>query len=549
MRLALAQLNTTVGDLRGNCARLRGAYRRASEAGADLLLAPELAITGYPPRDLLAKRRFVQDNLHALDELAGAVGETGLLAGYVDINPHRPGRNYLNAAALIHRGKIIARRYKTLLPSYDVFDEDRYFQPAEANTVVEFAGGRLAVTICEDIWNAQDYWSARLYRRDPVEELVTTSRPSIILNISASPFHLGKETLRYNMLRAVAMKYRLPLAYCNLVGGNDELVFDGQSLVFDAAGNLRAHGAAFREDLLIVDLAGDVPAAPLPFHPDTAAAAVHDALVLGLRDYVQKCGFKSVVLGLSGGIDSAVTAALAVTALGKENVMGVSLPSQFSSQGSLDDARELAGNLGIRYDVIPIREAFETLKGSCRDLFRGLPEDTTEENMQARIRGTILMAISNKFGHLLLTTGNKSEVAVGYCTLYGDMNGGLGVIADVPKTMVYEVAGYINRDRPVIPQASITKPPSAELRPNQTDQDSLPPYAVLDAILKRYVEDAQSTAEIIAATGYEEKLVRDIVRKIDLNEYKRKQAPPCLRVTTKAFGIGRRVPIAQRYVE
>ena len=546
MRLALAQLNTTVGDLRGNCARLRAAYQRARAAGADLMLAPELAITGYPPRDLLAKRRFVQDNLHALDELAGSIGETALLVGYVEQNPNQPGRAYLNAAALLHRGQIVARRYKTLLPTYDVFDEDRYFQPAETNTVVELAGAKLAVTICEDIWNAQDYWSARLYRRDPVEELVLAGQPSLILNISASPFHLGKAALRQDMLRAVAVKYRTPLAYCNLVGGNDELVFDGQSLVFDAAGQLLAHGAAFQEDLLIVDLPG--PGVPAPSLP-APCAAVHDALVLGLRDYVHKCGFKSVVLGLSGGIDSAVTAALAVTALGRENVMGVSLPSQFSSQGSLDDARELAGNLGIRYDVIPIQDSFATLKASCRDLFHGLPEDTTEENMQARIRGTILMAISNKFGHLLLTTGNKSELAVGYCTLYGDMNGGLGVIADVPKTMVYEVAGYINRDRPVIPSASITKPPSAELRPNQTDQDSLPSYAVLDAILKRYVEDAQSAAEIIAATGFEEKLVRDIVRKIDLNEYKRKQAPPCLRVTTKAFGIGRRVPIAQRYVE
>jgi len=546
MRLALAQLNTTVGDLRGNCALLRDAYRRASAAGADLMLAPELAITGYPPRDLLAKRRFVQDNLRALDELASDVGETGLLVGYVDVNPHRPGREYLNAAALIHRGKIVARRYKTLLPTYDVFDEDRYFQPAESNAVVEFAGTKLAITICEDIWNANDYWSTRLYQRDPVEELVATGKPSIILNISASPFNLGKESLRHDMLRSVALKYRVPLAYCNLVGGNDELVFDGQSLVFDAAGNLLAQGAAFQEDLLILDIPGTsmTPANPLP-----QGAAIHDALVLGLRDYVHKCGFKSAVLGLSGGIDSAVTACLAVAALGRENVMGVSLPSQFSSQGSLDDARELAVNLGIRYDVIPIREAFETLKASCRELFRGLPEDTTEENMQARIRGTILMAISNKFGHLLLTTGNKSELAVGYCTLYGDMNGGLGVIADVPKTMVYELAGYINRDRLLIPQASITKPPSAELRPNQTDQDSLPPYAVLDTILKLYVEDTQSAAEIIAATGYEEKLVRDIVRKIDINEYKRKQAPPCLRVTSKAFGIGRRVPIAQRYVE
>ena len=540
MRLALAQLNMTVGDLQGNSARILDSYRRAVAAGVTLMLTPELALTGYPPRDLLAKRRFVQDNLRALDELAAQIGETAVLVGYVDINPDRPGRDYLNAAALLHRGQIVARRFKTLLPTYDVFDEDRYFQPAESSTVVEWEGEKLALTICEDIWNTQGYWPNRLYRRDPVEELVATGRPSLLLNISASPFHLGKAALRQDVLRAVAVKHRVPLVYCNLVGGNDELVFDGQSLVVDASGNILAQGAAFQEDLLIVDLE---TAQPVPVPAVAPVTAVHDALVLGLRDYVRKCGFKSVVLGLSGGID------LAVSALGPENVMGISLPSQFSSAGSLDDAKQLADNLGIRYEVLPIRAAFETLRGSCQELFHGLPEDTTEENMQARIRGTILMAISNKFGHLLLTTGNKSELAVGYCTLYGDMNGGLGVIADVPKTLVYAVAGYINRDREIIPQASITKPPSAELRPNQTDQDSLPPYDVLDAILKRYVEESKSTAEIVAETGYDMKLVRAMVRKIDLNEYKRKQAPPCLRVTTKAFGIGRRVPIAQRYIE
>jgi NAD+ synthetase len=542
MKLALAQINTTVGDLRGNTGKILDAYRRAAAAGADLVLTPELAVTGYPPRDLLAKRRFVEDNLCALNELASQIGDTGLLAGYVDINPQRPGRDYFNAVALIHRGKIIARRYKSLLPTYDVFDEDRYFQPAGANDPVQWNGRRLGLTICEDVWS-QDYLPARLYQRHPVDDF---GKIDLLLNISASPYHLGKEPIRHEMLSAVARQHKVPLAYCNLVGGNDELIFDGNSLVFDAAGNLLAHGAAFREDLLIVDL--DSPST-ISRQPCSPVAALHDALVLGLRDYAGKCGFKSAVLGLSGGIDSAVTACLAVAALGKENVVGVSMPSQFSSPGSIDDARALAGNLGIRWETIPIQPAFEQMKATMSGMFRGLPEDATEENMQARIRGQILMAISNKFGHLLLTTGNKSELAVGYCTLYGDMAGGLAVIADVPKTTIYELARHINRRQAVIPEASLTKPPSAELRPNQTDQDSLPPYEVLDAILTRYVEESKSAAEIVKETGYAEALVRDIIRKIDLNEYKRKQAPPCLRVTTKAFGIGRRVPIAQRYVE
>ena len=539
MKVALAQINTTVGDLSGNCARILDHYRRGAAAGAALVLTPEMAITGYPPRDLLAKRRFVDDNLKALGDLAPHVGETGLLVGYVDINPHRPGKDYFNAVALMQHGKIIARRFKTLLPTYDVFDEDRYFQPAESNTPVRFADQQLGLTICEDIWNVLE----PRYQRDPIAEL---GGVDTIYNMSASPFHLGKDSFRHELLQSIALKHRTPLVYCNLVGGNDELIFDGNSMVFDAAGKLIARGAAFREDLLLVDL--DVPLSTL-HSPLSPVASLHDALVLGLRDYVQKCGFKSVVLGLSGGIDSAVTACLAVAALGPDNVMGVSMPSQFSSQGSIDDARQLAKNLGIRWEVIPIQEPFQSLKASFKELFKGLPEDTTEENMQARIRGTILMAISNKSGHMLLTTGNKSEIAVGYCTLYGDMNGGLGVIADVPKTMVYELAHFINRDRLLIPPSSITKPPSAELRPDQCDQDTLPPYEILDAILKRYVEESKSTAEIVAETGYDEKLVRDIVRKIDLNEYKRKQAPPCLRVTTKAFGIGRRVPIAQRYIE
>ncbi len=545
MKLALGQINTTVGDLRGNSAKVLDAYRQGVAAGADLVLTPELAVAGYPPRDLLAKRRFVQDNLHALDELARQIGRVPLITGYVEVNPHRPGRDYYNAAAVIQDGRIVERRFKTLLPTYDVFDEDRYFQPASANAPFRLGEQPVGLTICEDIW-AENFLPTPLYERDPVAELMQGGGIRLLLNISASPYHLGKGTIRYEMLRSVARQHRVPLVYCNAVGGNDELVFDGQSLVFDAAGNLIGKGAAFQEDLLLVDLGSPTVIQHRPLDP---VAALYEALILGLSDYTRKCGFKSVVLGLSGGIDSAVTACLAAAALGPENVLGVSMPSQFSSKGSLDDACALAKNLGIRWELIPIQDAFETFKQTLKPALAGRPEDSTEENIQARVRGTILMALSNKFGHLLLTTGNKSELAVGYCTLYGDMAGGLAVIADVPKTMVYELARHIIRQRPVIPEASLTKPPSAELRPNQTDQDTLPPYEVLDAILKRYVEESKSAAEIVKETGYDEKLVREIVRKIDLNEYKRKQAPPCLRVTTKAFGIGRRVPIAQRYVE
>jgi NAD+ synthetase len=544
MKLALAQINTTIGDLHGNSAKILAAYRAAVAAGAELVLTPELAITGYPPRDLLAKRRFVEDNLRELDALAPQIGDTALIVGYVDLNPDVFGKPYFNAAAFLHRGQIVTRRFKSLLPTYDVFDEDRYFQPTTHNEPITFGNCRLGITLCEDIWNIEQFAPIR-YPHDPLKDFAHAGL-RLLVNLSASPYHVGKGRLRHELLRGVARRYRVPLAYCNLVGGNDELVFDGRSMVFDATGNLLAQGKAFQEDLILVDL--DAQPQPVQQHLEQIAA-LHDALVLGLRDYANKCGFKSAVLGLSGGIDSAVTACLAVEAFGKDHVLGVALPSQFSSKGSKDDARILAGNLGIKLETIPIQPAYEQLKATLQPIFAGRPEDTTEENLQARVRGTILMSLSNKFGHLLLSTGNKSEIATGYCTLYGDMNGGLAVIADVPKTMVYELARYINRSGQLIPESSLTKPPSAELRPNQTDQDTLPPYDVLDAILKKYIEENKSAAEIVEETGYDMKLVRDIVRKIDLNEYKRKQAPPSLRVTTKAFGIGRRVPIAQKYVE
>lgn len=542
MKIALAQINPTVGDLTGNEARILAAYRRGVEAGVEIVVFPELAITGYPPRDLLHKSRFIPDNLAVLERLAAATGETGLLIGYVGRNERQPGREATNSVALLQHGKILATRAKMLLPTYDVFDEDRYFEPAQENAPVDFNGHKIGLTICEDVWNDEAFWDERRYLRNPARELVEAGA-EILFNVSASPWHLGKDRLRVEMLSSLVAQIRRPFVYCNAIGGNDELLFDGASLAFDAAGRLITQGAMFREDFLVLDTDTAAPITPTSLADEEA---LYRALVLGVRDYFQKCGFKSAVLGLSGGIDSALTAVIAVEALGAENVRGVSLPSQYSSQGSLDDARLLAENLGIRYDIVPIQPVFEPVKGQLSDIFAGGSEDTTEENIQARLRGVILMAMSNKFGSLLLTTGNKSELAVGYCTLYGDMCGGLAVISDVPKTMVYRLSEWINRDREIIPRASITKPPSAELRPDQTDQDSLPPYDVLDAILEAYVVGGKSRAEIVAA-GFDQPTVDRVVRLIDLNEYKRRQAAPGLKITSKAFGVGRRMPIAQRY--
>lgn len=544
MKVALAQINTTVGDLAGNEAAIRAAYERGVAAGAELVLVPELATTGYPPRDLLLRRGFVRRNLEVVQRLAASTGATGLVVGFVGENPVRPGREFTNAVALLQHGRVVATRTKMLLPSYDVFDEDRYFEPAAENTPVPFNGRRLGLTVCEDLWNDEDFWPDRRYRRNPAAELVAAGA-DLLLNVSASPWHLGKNRVRHAMLASLAAKLHRPLVYCNLVGGNDELIFDGTSLVFDAAGRVVARGARFAEDFVVADTDGP-PAPPAAEPPDEEK--LHGALVLGLRDYLYKCGFSDAVLGLSGGIDSALTACLAVDALGAAHVRGVSLPSQFSSRGSLEDARQLAANLGIRYDVIPIQAAFEAVKRELRGVFTGRPEDTTEENIQARLRGVILMALSNKFGAMLLTTGNKSELAVGYCTLYGDMCGGLAVINDLPKQWVYRLARWINREREIIPTASLTKPPSAELRPNQTDQDTLPPYEVLDAILDAYVVEGRGVGEIVAA-GFDAATVRRVVRMIDQSEYKRRQAAPGLKVTSKAFGIGRRLPIAQRYRE
>jgi NAD+ synthetase len=544
MKIALAQLNPTVGDLAGNADKILAAYRQGVDAGVEIVVCPELAVTGYPPRDLLLRKDFVAKNLETLHRLAAATGKVGLLVGHVGENAKRPGREVTNSVALLQDGKILATRSKTLLPTYDVFDEDRYFQPANENKPVEFNGKKIGLTICEDIWNDDDFWPERRYKHNPPVELAEAGA-QIIFNISASPWHLGKNQTRAEMLRSIAAKTKCPVVFCNQVGGNDELIFDGGSLVFNSGGELVAQGKLFAEDLVIADTADIFKLAPQKL---AAEELLYHALVLGLRDYLHKCGFKAAVLGLSGGIDSALVACLAVAALGKENVRGISLPSQYSSQGSLDDAAILARNLGIQYDVFAIKPVFEQCTAQLKDVFAGRAEDVAEENLQARIRGTLLMALSNKFGSLLLTTGNKSELAVGYCTLYGDMNGGLAVISDVPKMMVYRLSRWINREREIIPAASITKAPSAELRPNQTDQDSLPPYEILDAILEAYVVHAKSTAEIIAA-GFDAATVKRVVRLIDLSEYKRRQAAPGLKVTTKAFGVGRRVPVAQKYRE
>jgi NAD+ synthase (glutamine-hydrolysing) len=544
MKIGLLQLNATVGDLSGNLRRLLDGYRRLAAEGAEIVLAPELFLTGYPPRDLLLRPDFVEANLAAMREAAAAAGAAALCFGFVAPNGDRPGKPLWNAAAWCHEGRVVQVIRKSLLPTYDVFDEGRYFEPAADNALVIWQGRRIGVTICEDIWNDADFWPApqRLYRRDPIRDL-RQAGAEVILNLSASPWHAGKEETRLAMLQRVARDEQVPVLQVNLVGGNDELIFDGRSVAYDARGREIARGPAFAEASWIVDL--DAPGGePLPA-PDREAQ-IHAALALGIRDYVAKCGFKSVALGLSGGIDSAVVAALAVAALGPEAVHGFALPARHSSAGSLTDAAALAENLGIAYRVVPIEEPFLALEKELAPVFAGRAPDATEENLQSRLRGVILMAVSNKFGHLILTTGNKSEMAVGYCTLYGDMCGALAPIADLSKTEVYALARWINREREIIPAASITKPPSAELRPNQTDQDSLPDYAILDQILHLYLVEHRSKAEIIAQ-GFEEAVVADVLNKVTFSEYKRRQAAPVLKVSPRAFGTGRRIPVAQRF--
>jgi NAD+ synthetase len=541
MKIGFAQLNPTVGDLRGNFEKIASAYDRLVAAGADLVLTPELAITGYPPQDLVFKSRFVPETLATLERLHARVSKAPLLVGFVDRNEGR-GKPFHNAAALLESGQPIRKTYKSLLPTYDVFDEDRYFEPGRGAEPVVVCGKKVGVTICEDIWT-EHYLSRPLYDVEPVRGLIEKGA-EIIVNLSASPFGLHKPAVRHEMVAALARTYQRPICYCNAVGGNDQLVFDGTSIAVNSSGALIAQLQSFREDEAIVDTEAG---ATIEFREGEMPEDLFAALSLGVRDYLRKCDFKSAVLGLSGGIDSAVVVAIAVDALGAENVVGVSMPTQYSSRGSIDDALALARNLGIKCFQIPIGKAFETFRGQFSEIFSGLPEDTTEENMQPRLRAMTLMALSNKFGHLLLTTGNKSELAVGYCTIYGDMAGGLAVISDVPKTLVYELARWINRKREIIPKSTIDKPPSAELKPNQTDRDTLPPYEILDEILRLYVEENLSTRDIVSR-GFDEKTVRWVQRRVDLNEYKREQAAPGLKVTSRAFGLGRRMPIAQKFI-
>ncbi len=549
MRIALAQINPTVGDLEGNISRIAAAARQAAGRGAEVAVFPELAITGYPPRDLVEKPSFLDRSERALENLAQQTADLdlALVCGFVARSQAETGKRALNSAAVIERGEIVFRQSKMLLPTYDVFDEARYFRPAERETLCQLRGKSIALTICEDAWNDRQFWKQRLYQRDPVEELFEAGG-ELLLCVNASPYHMGKREFRRNVYRAAARRYRKPVVYVNQVGGNDQLVFDGSSFAMNASGEVVAAARSFEEDLVLFDSDAGTGERHDDF-PDECEAA-YQALVLGTRDYMRKCGFSQVLIGLSGGIDSSLTAAIAVEAVGRENVTGVGMPGPFSSDHSVSDARDMAANLGIRFELVNISGVCESFERELEPLFRGLPRDVTEENLQSRARGVTLMALSNKTGALVLTTGNKSELAVGYCTLYGDMCGGLAVISDVPKTMVYELTRIANRRHAnAIPENVFTKPPSAELRPDQKDTDSLPDYAVLDRILEAYVEQYRAPAEIARELELPIGLVQDIVNKVDRNEYKRQQAAPGLKVTTKAFGIGRRFPIAQRFSE
>ena len=544
MKLGLAQINPTVGDFEGNKNKIIQYARQAAERGAELVLFPEMAVCGYPPADFLDKQDFVQCSEEVVAEIARAVPEIAIIVGFVQRSTESVGKRVRNSAAFLKDGEVKFVQQKMLLPYYDVFDEQRYFEPAARQELLPFDSEKMAVTICEDAWNDGDFWLRPLYNVDPVE-LLLKAGATMVLNISSSPFHRGKPALRQRMLATVARSHGKVVAMVNQVGGNDGLVFDGNSVVLGPDGSVLGHAQSFVEELLIVDTDG--PAIPQPeTNADTELVDVYHALVLGTRDYVRKCGFERAIIGLSGGVDSALVAAIAADALGKENVLGVLMPSEYSSSGSVTDALALAKNLGIRVEQIPIAGTFDTFDAALAPLFTGMPRDLTEENLQSRIRGTLLMALSNKLGALVLSTGNKSEMSVGYCTLYGDMVGALAVLGDVWKTDVYKLARYVNRDGERIPESTLSKPPSAELRPGQMDTDSLPPYEVLDPILKAYVEHYQQAQDIAAHTGAPMKLVQAMLKLVERSEYKRQQAAPVLKVTAKSFGPGRRFPIAAK---
>lgn len=547
MLIALCQINNTVGDLAGNRQLIETYAAEAARRGASLAVFPELALTGYPPRDLVDKPSFIERSVTELTALARATAQLplGLVVGYVSRAPAGSARSAMNSAALIEGGKVRFQQSKMLLPAYDVFDESRNFQSAGSQEICEFRGVRLAITICEDAWNDKQFWQRPLYKHDPVEELVGKGA-TLIVSINGSPYHMHKRSLRRELFAAIARRHHSPVVYVNMTGGNDQLVFDGSSFALNSDGEVAAMARSFADDIVIYDtekMSGEITESLTD-----ETEAIYEALVMGTRDYVKKCGFHRVLIGLSGGVDSTLVAAIAVDAVGAENVTGVGMPGPYSSDHSLADARELAENLGVRFEVASINDAYRSMVETLAPIFAGAAPDVAEENIQARLRGVTLMALSNKWGALVLTTGNKSEVAVGYCTLYGDMAGGLAVISDVPKTMVYQLCRVVNRRKgPVIPESVFTKPPSAELRPDQKDSDSLPDYGVLDAILKSYVEDMLTPAEIALQCDLPLDLVKEIARKVDQNEYKRQQAAPGLKVTTKAFGIGRRFPIAQKF--
>ncbi len=543
MKIALGQINPTVGDFSGNAAKIIDFAQRARSVGAGLILFPELSVCGYPPRDLVERPTFVARNRESAERIAAATTGIAVICGLVTPADSDTGKSAMNSAALLMNGKLAFLQSKMLLPTYDVFDEMRNFAPAKSQQLFPFCGNRMALTICEDAWNDKRFWAKRLYTVDPVESLVREGG-NFVLNISASPFWIGKREFRRDMLASIARQHKVPVALVNQVGGNDSLVFDGSSLVLNREGKIIAQGRSFEEDLIYFDsqdLSGEMHE---QIRGDEASA--YSALVLGTRDYIRKCGFQKAIIALSGGIDSALTAVIAADAVGPENVIGVGMPGPYSSQGSIDDARALAKNLGIRFELLSINPAYEAYRQTLREVFAGLKEDVTEENIQSRARGMLLMALSNKFGAIVLSTGNKSELGVGYCTLYGDMVGGLAVISDVPKTLVYGLAEYVNSRRSVIPRASIEKPPSAELRPDQKDSDSLPPYEVLDAVLEDYVEDSHAAERIAADRGIDIETVRRVIRMVDRAEYKRQQAAPGLKISPKAFGYGRRFPIAAK---